>query len=72
MTRAYRLKNLDCANCAAKIERDVGKLPGVTVSVNFMTTKMTLEAPDDEFDGVLRQAETIIHKYEPDVVVQRA
>jgi copper chaperone CopZ len=72
MTRTYRLKNLDCANCAAKIEREVGKLPGVTVSVNFMTTKMILEAPDETFDDTLRQAETIIHKFEPDVVVQRA
>ena len=40
MTKTFRLKNLDCANCAAKLERAVGKLDGVTsASINFLDRK---------------------------------
>ena len=45
MVRNYRLIDLDCANCAAKIEREIAKIKGVNkVTVNFMTTKMTIDA----------------------------
>ena len=54
MKKTYRLKNLDCAHCAAKMETALGKLDGVTgVSVNFLTQKLTFEAPDTEtFPGL--------------------
>ena len=73
MTKAYRLKNLGCANCAAKMERDISKLEGVKeASISFMTTKLTLEAEDGDFENILEQAKKIISKYEPEVIVQRA
>ena len=71
MRKTCRLVGLGCADCAAKIERAVGKLPGVSdVSVNFMTTKMIVEADDSRMESVLSEAATIVHKLEPDVVVR--
>ena len=43
MKKQYRLINLDCANCAAKMEQEIARLPGVqSAAVNFMTAKLTL------------------------------
>jgi copper chaperone CopZ len=73
MKRAFKLEGLDCANCAAKIENAVKKLAGVTAaSVNFVTTKMVIEAEDARIDEVVRSAHEIVRKYEPDVVVKKA
>ena len=67
MRKSFKLEDLDCANCAAKMEEAISKLPGVTkVSVNFMAQKMILEADDAEFESVLREAAKTIAKVEPD------
>ncbi len=71
MKKTYKLIDLDCANCAAKMQEAIKKLPNVTdVSVNFLSQKMTLEAPDDAFDEVLKQALECIKKVEPDCTVK--
>ncbi len=71
MKKTYKLIDLDCANCAAKMEEAIKKLPNVTsASVNFLSQKMTLEAPDDAFDEVLKQALECIKKVEPDCTVK--
>ena len=73
MKKSFRLVGLDCANCAAKMERAIAKLPGVEkVTVSLMTTRMTIEAADDKMDEIIQEATAIIHKYEPDVEVKRA
>lgn len=73
MKKTFKLVGLDCANCAAKIEGAVQKLPGVSsASVNFMTTKMTLEADEDVMDKIVAQATAIVKKLEPDVEVRKA
>ena len=67
MKKSFKVKGIDCANCAAKLEDGISKLPGVTkVSVNFMAQKMILEADDAEFESVLREAAKTIAKVEPD------
>ena len=67
MKRTFKLEDLDCANCAAKMEDAISKLPGVTkVSINFMAQKMILEADDDKFDAVLKEAVKCVSKIEPD------
>lgn len=72
MVRNYRLVDLDCANCAAKIEREVAKLKGVNkVIVNFMITKMIIDADDDKMDEIVKEAEKIIKKLEPEVTMKR-
>lgn len=72
MKAVLKLEGLDCANCAAKIENDVGKVPGVQeVSVSFMTQKMTLVADDDRMDAIIEEATRIARKVEGDVKVKR-
>ncbi|MBP5186962.1 MAG: heavy-metal-associated domain-containing protein [Clostridiales bacterium] len=67
MRRTFKLEDLDCANCAAKMEEAIAKIPGVTkVSINFMAQKMILEAEDSQFESVLREATKTISKVEPD------
>ncbi len=71
MKKIIKLQDLDCANCAAKIENAIKKLEGVTgVKVNFLSQKMELEAPDDRYDSVLNEAKKVIKKIEPDVTVK--
>ncbi|MBQ2939759.1 MAG: heavy-metal-associated domain-containing protein [Clostridia bacterium] len=67
MKKTYRLEELDCAHCAAKMEEAIRKLSGVTgASISFMTQKLTLEAEDEKFDEILQQAAKICRKIEPD------
>ncbi len=71
MKKTFLLEELDCANCASKMENEIRKLEGVTfASVSFMSQKMVLEASDEAFPAVLEQAKKIIRKLEPDVKVR--
>ena len=63
MKKTYRLKDLDCANCAAKMENRIGKINGVTsASISFMPQKLTLEAQDDRFDDILSEVKKAVKK----------
>ena len=67
MKKTYERADLDCANCAAKMEAAINKLDGVKkATVSFMTQKLTLEAEDERFDEVLQAALKCIAKVEPD------
>ena len=58
---------VDCANCAAKIENAVKNLPGVVnASVSFMAQKLTIQAEDARFDAVVQEAVKVCKKVEPD------
>lgn len=71
MKKVVKLENLDCANCAAKMEDGISKIVGVEkVTVSFLMQKMTIVAPDEQMEDILNQAEKIIHKLEPDVVLK--
>ena len=70
MKKKFKLQDLDCANCAAKMEDAIKKIDGVTdASVSFMTQKMMIEADEDVFDDVVKKAIDCIAKVEPDCVV---
>ena len=70
MKKKFKLIDLDCANCAAKMEDAIRKIDGVTdASVSFMTQKMMIEADDEVFDKVLDEAIRCIAKVEPDCKV---
>ncbi len=70
MKKVFELEDLDCANCARKMQEAIAKIDGVTnVSVNFLSQKMTLEADDDKFDAILKEAIKAIKKVEPDCTV---
>ena len=70
MKKIFELDEVDCANCARKMQEAVAKIDGVdNVTVNFFTQKMTLEAADDKFDSVLKEAIKVLKKVEPDCEV---
>ena len=67
MKKVFKLEGLNCAHCAAKIEEKVGKLEGVkSVTINFMTTKMTLES-DANMEEVVEKVKKLVNEVEPDV-----
>ena len=70
MKKTFKLIDLDCANCAAKMEAAIKKLDGVNdASVSFLTQKMTIDAEDDKFDEIVKQAVKVCKKVEPDCEV---
>ena len=67
MKKSFKLEDLDCANCAAKMEAAIKKLDGVKdATVSFLTQKMSIEADDERFDEVLKAAVKCIARIEPD------
>lgn len=69
MKKKFRCE-VDCAACAAKLEAALSKVDGVeAVSVNFLTRKLTLTAPEDRFDTVLSAVIEKAKKIEPDTVI---
>ncbi len=67
MKKKFKLTDLDCANCAAKMEDAIKKLDGVNdASVSFMMQKMTIDADDARFDEIMKEVVTVCAKVEPD------
>ncbi len=70
MKKKFKLQDLDCANCAQKMEDAIKKIEGVTdASVNFMMQKMTIEAAEEKFDDIMKQVVDTCKKVEPDCVI---
>ena len=66
MKKVFELENLDCAHCAAKMEEKIGKIEGVmSVNVNFVMQKLTIEAEENNFDEVMKKAVKACQKVEP-------
>ncbi len=62
---------IDCANCAAKVEEAISKLEGVNkASVNFLTQKFVLDAEDERFDEIVKNALKVGKKIEPDFDIE--
>lgn len=67
MKKTYKLIDLDCANCAAKMENAIRKIDGVTsATVSFMSQKMTVEGDDARFDAIMQEVVKVCRKVEPD------
>ena len=70
MKKTFELEDLDCANCALKMQEAILKIPGVqNCEVSFIKQKMTIEAEDKDFDKIVKQAVKTIAKVEPDCTV---
>ena len=67
MQKKFKIE-VDCANCAAKIEDAVKKLP--SASVSFMAQKMVLDVDDDKFDAVLKDVVKTAKRVEPDFEIE--
>ncbi|MDD5796107.1 MAG: cation transporter [Oscillospiraceae bacterium] len=67
MIKTFRLQDLDCANCGAKMENAIKKIDGVAdAKVSFMTQKLTVDADEQDFDRIMQQAKKVCKKIEPD------
>ncbi|MCH5170382.1 MAG: cation transporter [Oscillospiraceae bacterium] len=72
MKKNYKLQDLDCANCAAKMEAAIKKLDGVNdAKVSFMTQRLTIDADDEKFEAIVDEAAKICKKIEPDCLIVR-
>jgi copper chaperone CopZ len=67
MKKSFAMQDLDCANCAAKMEAAIKKIEGVNdCSVNFFAQKMILDADDARFEDIVAKASAAIRKVDPD------
>ena len=67
MKKVFKMQDLDCANCAAKMESAISKIEGVQkASMNFMTQKLTLEAEEADFPRILTEAQKAVSKVDKD------
>lgn len=72
MRKAFKLQDLDCANCAAKMEDGIKGIDGVnSATISFMTQKLVLDADDERFGAILDEAVRICKKIEPDCTILR-
>ena len=70
MKKQFKLADLDCANCAAKMEEAIKRIDGVNdASVSFMTQKMTVDADDARFEDIMKQVVKTRRKIEPDCTI---
>ena len=71
MKKRYNLVDLDCANCAAKMEEAIKKVDGVnTATVSFLTQKMTVDADDARFEEIMDEVVAVCKKVEPDCEIE--
>ena len=67
MKKTYQLEDLDCANCAAKMEAAIQKIKGVNeATVSFMQQKLVIDAEDEAFDRIMKEVVKVCKKVEPD------
>lgn len=67
MKKKFKLQDLDCANCAAKMEEAIKKIDGVSDAVvSFMTQKMTIDAEESRFDEIMKEVVKVCQRVEPD------
>ena len=70
MKKRFKMQDLDCANCAAKMEEAIKKIDGVKdANVSFMTQKLTVEAEEEKFEDVMAQIVKVCKKVEPDCTI---
>lgn len=66
MKKNIVLQDLDCANCAAKMEDAVRKINGVnSVSISFISQKMTLEIDESNSENIFKEIKSVCKKVEP-------
>ena len=67
MKKTFKMQDLDCANCAAKMEAAIAKIDGVTnATVNFMAQKLIIETDRDSLDEIMKEAGKAVKKVDSD------
>ena len=71
MIKKFNMKNVDCANCAAKMEEGIKKLDGVNdARVNFLTQKLVIDSDRDDFDSLMKAVLRVCQKVDSDVDIE--
>ncbi len=71
MKSHFKIEGLDCANCAAELERRIAKVEGVKqVNINFMMQRMELEYDENKGEEIIKKVKKVIKKEEPDVEIE--
>lgn len=71
MKKVIAMQDLDCANCAAKMENAIKKIDGVnSASISFMTQKMTLDIDEMRADQILKEIKAVCKRIEPDCILK--
>ena len=71
MKSKFKIKELDCANCASQLERAIQKVDGVeSANISFMTQKMELEYDETRKEEIIKNIKKVIKKEEPDVTIE--
>lgn len=71
MKNKFKIKGLDCANCAAELERAIKKVEGVDeATISFMSERLVLECEDSKKAEVMERVKKVIKKEEPDVTIE--
>lgn len=71
MKFSFKIKGLDCANCASELERAINKVKGVdSATISFMTERLTIEMEEDNKEAIMKDIEKVIKKEEPDVTIK--
>ena len=71
MISKYKIKGLDCANCAAELERALQKIKGIeNANINFITEKMQLEYDETKKEEIMKNVKKVIKREEPDVTIE--
>ena len=66
-----KIKGLDCANCAAELERTIQKIEGVTMAtISFMAERMELEYDENREEEIIKKVIKVIKREEPDVEIE--
>ena len=71
MIKKFNMENVDCANCAAKMEEGIKKLDGVNdARVNFLTQKLVIDSDREDFDSLMKDVLKVCQKVDPDVEIE--
>ena len=71
MKSKFKIKGIDCANCAAKIESIIQKIEGVEdASISFMTERLVIECKEEEKQEVMEKVKKVVKKEEPDATIE--
>ena len=71
MKSKFKIKGLDCANCANNLERLIQKIEGIeNANINFMSEKMEIECNIEKKEEIIEKIKKVIKKEEPDVIIE--
>ena len=72
MNIKFKIKGLDCANCAAELERALRKIEGIkNATISFMAERMELEYDENNEEEIIKKVKKVIKREEPDVIIEK-